>query len=226
MPTGIATLPSQPSQMTAELKDDLNFAAACRVAFAGFLRIGEFNKIGDIGKPSVFLATKLTRSDVRFSSSLDHAQLTLKRSKTDRRHEGIQIILARTDDGACPVTALSKLLLFDPKGPDAPLLAFHRRLFSRENFLATLSTKLEALGLYAEGRSGHSFRKGAAQHAHDSGILDDPIQMLGRWTSEAFRVYFTTNVVNLVQTQPPVPDGLAAPAIPTGPSATPTTSLV
>jgi hypothetical protein len=28
--------------MTTDLKDYLNFATACRVAFAGFLRIGEF----------------------------------------------------------------------------------------------------------------------------------------------------------------------------------------
>jgi hypothetical protein len=184
--------------MTADLRDDLNFAAACRVAFAGFLRIGEFTyKREDLGIPSVFLATKLTRSDVRFSSSLDHAQLTLKRSKTDRRHEGVQIILARTDDGACPVLALRKLLLLDPQQTNAPLFSFHGRPFSRNNFLAALSTKLRMLGLQTEGYLGHSFRKGAAQHAHDSGILDDQIQILGRWTSEAFRVYFTTNAAVL-----------------------------
>ncbi|KAF4771974.1 hypothetical protein HAV15_011132 [Penicillium sp. str.  len=113
--------------------------------------------------------------------------------RTDRRHEGVQINLAKTGDGACPVDALQKLLLLDPRGPDAPLFSFHRRPFSRNNFLSTLSTKLRALGLRTEGYSGHSFRKGAAQHAHDSGILDDQIQMLGRWTSEAFSVYFTAN---------------------------------
>jgi hypothetical protein len=53
------------------------------------------------------------------------------------------------------------------------------------------------LGLQTEGYLGHSFRKGAAQHAHDSGILDDQIQILGRWTLEAFRVYFTTNAAVL-----------------------------
>ncbi|KAK4205823.1 hypothetical protein QBC37DRAFT_183212, partial [Rhypophila decipiens] len=40
--TSIATLPSQPSLMTTKLRNDLNFATACRVAFAGFLRVGEF----------------------------------------------------------------------------------------------------------------------------------------------------------------------------------------
>jgi hypothetical protein len=53
-------------------------------------------------------------------------QLTLKRSKMDRRHEGVQIILAKTGDEACPVDALQKLLLLAPKAPDAPLFSFHR----------------------------------------------------------------------------------------------------
>lgn len=204
--------------MTANLLDDLNFATACRVAFAGFLRLGEFTyKTEDLSTRPTFLATKLTRSDVRFSSSLDHVQLTLKRSKTDRRHEGAQIILAKTGDGACPVDALQRLLLLDPKASDAPLFSFHRRPFNRNNFLSTLSTKLRALGIHADGYSGHSFRKGAAQHAHDSGILDDQIQVLGRWTSEAFRVYFTTNTSVLYklnhqfQTGSPAPLSLLLP---------------
>ena len=117
------------------------------------------------------LETKLTRSDVRFSSSLDHIQLTLKRSKTDRRHEGIQIVLAKTGNEAYPVDALQKLLRLDPKEPDAPLFSFHRKPFSRNHFLSTLSTKLRALGIQTDGYSGHSFRKGAAQHTHDRGSL-------------------------------------------------------
>jgi integrase len=178
---GLATLPLQPLEMTTNLLDDLNFATACRVAFAGFLRPGEFTyKTEDLSARPIFSATKLTRSDVRFSSSLDHVQLTLKRSKTDRCHEGVQIILVKTGDGACPVDALQKLLLLDPRGPDAPLFAFHRKPSSRSNFLSTLSTRLRALSIRTDGYSGHSFRKGAAQHAHDSGILDEQIQVLGR----------------------------------------------
>jgi hypothetical protein len=124
---GLAALPLQPSEMTANLLDELNLAIACRVAFAGFLSLGEFTyKTDNLGTRSVFLATKLTRSDVRFWSSLDHAQLILKRSKTDRRQEGVQIIVAKTGDEACPVNALQKLLLLDPKGPEAPLFSFHR----------------------------------------------------------------------------------------------------
>lgn len=83
---------------------------------------------------SISSATELTRSDVRFSSSLDHAQLTLKRSKTDHRHKRIQIVLAKTGDEASPVDTL-----LDPKGPDAPLF------FHRNHSVATISSLLYLL---------------------------------------------------------------------------------
>lgn len=39
--------------------------------------------------------------------------------------------------------------------------------------------------------TGHSFRRGAAQHASDLGMLHHEIQLLGRWSSDAFKLYFT-----------------------------------
>jgi hypothetical protein len=78
--------------------DDVNFAAACRVGFAGFLRPGEFTyTAADAKDPTTFAATRLTRNDVRFAvdsnGCYDHARLTLKRSKTDREHEGVNSYL-------------------------------------------------------------------------------------------------------------------------------------
>ncbi len=48
------------------------------------------------------------------------------------------------------------------------------------------------MGLPKANYSGHSFRKGAAQHLTDQGILDESIQRLGRWISNAFKLYFTS----------------------------------
>ena len=42
--------------------------------------------------------------------------------------------------------------------------------------------------------NGHSFRRGAAQHALDNGLGDNNIKILRRWTSEAFKRYFTANL--------------------------------
>ncbi|KAG6072987.1 hypothetical protein E4U16_004980 [Claviceps sp. LM84 group G4] len=42
-------------------------------------------------------------------------------------------------------------------------------------------------------RTGHSFRRGAAQHAHDMGLSRDDIKALGRWSSDAVDRYYTAN---------------------------------
>jgi hypothetical protein len=123
----------------------------------------------------------------------DHAQLWLKRSKTDNTHEGVNIILARSSDSARPVAALETLFALDRQEPNCLLFRFARTIFSRTNFLKRLKANLQDLGVKPDGFLGDSFRKGAAQHAHNSGVLNSQIQMLGRWTSDGFQVYFSIN---------------------------------
>jgi integrase len=197
----ISQLPPHPttgSTLSAAQKDDLNIAAAARVAFAGFLRVGEFTySASDRRNTHVFASTKLTRSDIRFSTTRDHALLTLKRSKTDRNHEGVNIVLAATNDAACPVDALSKLLTHDLQPPSSPLFSLSNGTFTSSAFQSAVISKLRRSGGRTEGIKGHSFRKGAAQHAHNAGIRNDHIQALGRWTSDAFRLYFSTSPTTL-----------------------------
>jgi hypothetical protein len=50
---------------------------------------------------------------------MDHI-LTLERSKTDRSHEGVNIVLAATKDVACPVEGMSELFLHDSQLMTAP----------------------------------------------------------------------------------------------------------
>ena len=65
-------------------RNDYHIDAAFKLAFAGFLRMGEFTYtyIKEI-TPSL-KATGLTRSDLTLST--DYAIIRLKRSKTDRMH--------------------------------------------------------------------------------------------------------------------------------------------
>jgi len=186
--------------------------------------VGEFTyNSGDLRYPDIFAATKLTRADVRFSPTYDHAQLHLKRSKADRNHNGVNIILAATNDAACPVEALRKLFLLDPKPLHAPLFAFAAKTFSAAAFQTALLTKMTNLGLNIAGIKGHSFRKGAAQHAHDAGVLQEQIQALGRWSSEAFRLYFSTPSSVLYAWNRQFQTGLPAPISP--PPSPPPSSL-
>ena len=190
----VPTSPAAPlAPLAPEARDRLNVGTACRVAFAGFLRVGEFTySAKDLANSRLFASTKLTRGDIRFSPTGDHAQLLLKRSKTDKNHEGVHILLAATNDAACPVAGLTQLFAHDPKPPSAPLFSLSSSAFTPAAFQSAVLKSLRNLGIDSTGIKGHSFRKGAAQHAHDAGILNEQIQALGRWSSEAFRVYFST----------------------------------
>ncbi len=59
--------------------------------------------------------------------------------------------------------------------------------------ISVLKSRLTQAGFSEIGFSGHSFRKGAAQHASNQGMLDSQIQKLGRWTSNSFQLYFETS---------------------------------
>jgi hypothetical protein len=159
------------------------------------LRSGEFTySLKDQPGSRNFINTKLTRSDVTFDENSEYVILRLKCSKTDLDHKGVEIILAATHDQICPVTALRNLFLLDPQPPTAPLFRFDSRAFDYNLFVDTLRNRLKNIGDQRSlCYSGHSFRRGVAQHAADNGILDGDIQRLGRWSSDAFKLYFNTS---------------------------------
>ncbi|OXV08604.1 hypothetical protein Egran_03633, partial [Elaphomyces granulatus] len=108
--------------------DDLNFRTALKVAYAGFLRLGEitFNP-ADATDPRVFQRYHILRKDVRVNR--DHATLHLRNSKADRNKQGVYICVARTGDSLCPVTALEQLFSVDNQPSEAPLFRFVNRGF-------------------------------------------------------------------------------------------------
>ena len=173
--------------------DGVNITVAFKVAFAGFLRLGEFTySTADLSRPRAFSAAKVKRNDIKFFADSTYATLTLPRSKTDIRHKGVRIILAATGEPTCPVRALQRLCEVDPRPSTAPLFRLSSGTFSRSEVLAELDRRLALSGISPEGYKGQSFRKGAAQSASDNGLTQDEIQTLGRWTSDAVQRYFTT----------------------------------
>lgn len=102
------------------------------------------------------------------------------------------MILAASGDATCPVSALQKLFVLDPRLPNAPLFRLSSSPFSFHNVVSILKKRLNLVGLSDTGYSGHSFRKEAAQHAADNGMLDESRKRLGRWTSDAVKSYFRT----------------------------------
>jgi hypothetical protein len=176
--------------------NDLNASVALLVAWAGFLRIGEITYNIPPSRDPTFTATKITRSDITFAVNDQYAILRLKRSKTDRDYTGVEVVLAATKELTCPVRALRLLFTRDVQPQSAPLFRFQDTTFTRTALVKTLRTRLNEAGINDAQYSGHSLRRGAAQHASDNGMLDEHIQTLGRWSSAAFQLYFKTSLAS------------------------------
>jgi hypothetical protein len=166
------------------------------VAFAGFLRMGEFtyNK-AELKDRTTFQKERPLLGDVVIKPS--HANFTLKRSKKSQ-FQGVSIRLARTGSSTCPVAALEALRRHDTRPNNSPLFLLSSGSFSRSELLGILSTRLRAAGLWQEGFTGHSFRKGAAQTALDRGLSKEDIQLLGRWSSDAVELYYKHTEENII----------------------------
>ena len=77
---------------------------------------------------------------------MDNVLLTLRRSKTDRNHGGVNIVFAATNDAACPVEGLAKLFLHDSQPATAPLFTLSYGPFTSSAFQRAVISKLNRAG--------------------------------------------------------------------------------
>ncbi|KAG6032591.1 hypothetical protein E4U40_006081 [Claviceps sp. LM458 group G5] len=85
--------------------------------------------------------------------------------------------MAATHDLACPVRNARLLLSTRPTAmPADPLFELHWGGFQREDVLTALRNRLTLIGEPTTRLTGHSFRRGAAQHAYDRGLSTAEIQ--------------------------------------------------
>lgn len=196
------------------------------MAWSGFLRCGEFTvPNGAKFNPSIHLS----RSSIQFIPSFDnpaHVHLSLPASKTDPFRTGVTILIARAPPGSstCPVSALLHLYTINPKPLDAPLFSDAiGSALERNTFISLLKSRLAAINLDESQYSGHSFRRGAATSAASAGYSDFEIQLLGRWRSDAYKLYIDTPAdrtlhlssrLHLALAPFPAPDPLALPWVP------------
>ena len=154
--------------------------AACCVGFFGFMRSGEFT----------------APEDGEFDPGLSFADIAVGiqryypfRSKTDPFRLGVTIFVGKTDSPFCPVS--TALAYMARRGPEEGLLfRFHSGLpLSYSRLVAALQDVLGRAGYNPEEYTGHTFRIGAATTAVACGIPIDTIKTLGRWKSDACRLY-------------------------------------
>ena len=163
------------------------YAAFC-LAFAAFLRVGEFTYSSSDREKADFSQWFLTRRSVTLYDN--YLELRLPASKTDPFRRGITLTVAASGDDACPVRALRRL--FRWKAPlDSPLFETAGG-FTRELVVGQVRQILALLGVKGH-YSGHSFRRGAATSARLAGLSDEEIMLLGRWKSAAYRLYIDTH---------------------------------
>ena len=174
-----------PSASVKAQLDNLRVDTAFKVAFAGFLRMGNSPTV----KPNSRTGSPSRKNVLLMGVKPSHAIFTLKRSKASQ-FQGVSIRLARTGSSTCPVAALEALQRHDNRPSGSPLFVLSSGSFSRPELLNILSARLMATSLWEEGYTGHSFRKGAAQTALDRGLSKEDIQLLSRWSSDAIELYY------------------------------------
>ena len=182
------------SHLSSNDYDDIVIYAAFTLAFAGFLRVGEFTyKQSDLALGQDFGRWYSTKSSIRLSRGGAYMELNLPASKTDPFRKGIKLTIAATYDTGCPVLAMQRLWAVDThRAQHAPLFCtgkLEQHALTREYVVRRLQELATASGLSYGVWNGHSFRRGAATWAAEVGISENEIQTLGRWRSDAYKMY-------------------------------------
>ncbi len=164
--------------------------AAMSCAFFGLLRVSEFTARST---SSFDHRRDLSAADLSFSSSGDTpvAILRIKRSKTDQRGVGADVVLPHVDAAVCPHCALLRLAsLPRTTAPHStPLFEICGTPLTASAFNTRARRILRALGFDVSRLTSHSWRIGGATHAARSGLPSHSIQTIGRWRSDTYRRY-------------------------------------
>ena len=174
-------------------------AASC-LAFSALLRCGEFTTKDEKFSPTLHL----TCSSITFIPDINNPQymrLILPASKTDPFRKGVTITIASAPgQPTCPAAAIQKLFQQQPTQPNAPLFKVRPGIpLTRDLFISTVRLALAAASFDCALFSGHSFCCGSTTSAAQAGFSDREIQLLGRWRSNAYKLYIETDLTHLLQ---------------------------
>lgn len=165
------------------------FWAACLVAFFSFFRK---SNLLPPSTNSFDPSKQLSRSHLHFHA--DGLTIQVTWSKTIQYQERtLSIPLPYIKNSPfCPSTAL--WLAFkqgDPSNmsPFQYMEGYHLTFLTYPKFLVFLKQCLHRLGFDTSRYSGHSFRRGGASFALESGVPADLVQTQGDWRSDAYKLY-------------------------------------
>ena len=172
--------------------DNILLWAACCTAFFGFLRCGKFTVPTQATyDPEAHLSLSDIALDSKHIPSV--IQVTIKQSKTDPFHQGVQLCLGKTDKEICPVNAILPYLAIRGANHGPLFIMQDGSHLTRQRFASLITNTLQLAGIDDKRYTTHSFRIGAATTAKDAGISHVHVKMLGRWKSNAYQLYVRTS---------------------------------
>lgn len=165
--------------------DDLLFATMMACAFYGCHRMGELMQPGS--KALRDWRKIIKRASLHFEPG--YAGYKLPYHKGDQFYQGTDMLFT-TQKIANPVELLKQYTSLRDK-----LHGARSALFICENGTVPTRSWFEAkfFGLVGREFGGHSARAGGATYYAGLGLSDAIIQALGRWSSEAFKIYIRDN---------------------------------
>ena len=164
------------------------FKAMFLTAFYGFFRVGELTTKQGIDSSSVVQIRDLVWL-VKDSTTVG-AKWTLINFKHNTSKRPFYVHIVRQDsDEFCPITTLQKFCSFRGDQPGPLFCTADLASVSTSAFNVQLRQCLNFSGLDSSWYKSHSFRIGAAIVAANKGFSDSQIRTMGRWKSDAFKVY-------------------------------------
>ena len=172
-----------------DLSNVKHLAAWCAMllAFFGCFRL---SNLVPVSKNKFDPLKHLRRSDIKFDK--DVVLVFYKWSKTNQNSNKVSWVpLCLIKDERFNLKCfLNKLFSIVRAPDDSPLFSFSKKAHhSRYSLVRLLNTCVYNANLDLSDYSWHSFRRGAAVFAFELGLADSAVQLLGDWSSAAFKNY-------------------------------------
>ena len=172
-----------------DLSDIKQLACWCAMllAFFGCFRL---SNLVPISKNKFDPLKHLKRNYVIFEDNF--VLVYYKCSKTNQNSSKVAWIpICAVADDRFNITLYLKILFSVLKVPDnSPLFSYSRKEFhTKFSLIRMLDKCVYSAGLSLADYSWHSFRRGAAVFAFELGLADSAVQLLGDWSSSAFKNY-------------------------------------
>ena len=162
----------------------LLFQTMFLVAFYGFFRVGELTAKGANLKPLV----QIQNLNFQFKDNCVTIVIADYKHNSSRRSFSVVLDCATGTD-FCPVNYLQRYCSMRGITPGALFCFADGSPVKTSHFAQQLRQALNFCGLDSSKYKSHSFRIGAASSAADNGLSDAQIRHLGRWKSDAFKLY-------------------------------------